>query len=1254
MSKKYSHDEAYAATLEYFGGDELAAKVAIDKYLLRDNDNNLLEKTPTDMHWRIANEIARIEKNKFKEPLSAKTIFELLDKFKYIVLQGRPMYGIGNKYQYISLSNCTTSSKLLDSYGSIHQIDQEISQLCKRGCIEENSYVVTLNNELRKIKDINIGEYVLSYNPIDKIDTYNKVLHKEYINTNNYNVQITTYRGILTTTCDHPILIFDSKSGTYKYCEATELNSKTDFVVTPIQNNDMVKLNNDIDKENIAWFIGAHMGDGSCGKNKLLNDYRFRILGDNEEVVKRYGSILNQLTGSNAKYIVSTKKNYKSKVWEYSNNKKSNSIVLTQFLDNQYGQKCYSGQIPKYIINNNLWIPFIAGLIDTDGYIRKQSSIDITICAKDIVDKIACYLSMCGVIYSIGVRHSKRINEKIIYKVMIHVSNKDFIKNILSYMCHDKKISVLAKYIDGRSFSHLYPLSDSEIQDIRKRYTLKRKTETSSLLKDCSAYISLLHKNKSAAIGMLLFLRSRNLISKEKVEEIQRRIRIKSIQKIKGEEQKYLDITVANNNNFYTGNFGLFCVHNCGIGLDLSELRPNNTSVTNSAKYSTGIIPFVKRFSNTIREVGQGARRGASLQSLNVHHPQILDFIHCKNNNDEITGSNLSVQLTNEFLTAVQKKQQYTQKWPISNPKIKNKIDASIVWDEIVRSAHKYAEPGIQFIDTVRKTIPSECYEEFKTYATNPCGEQYLAENDCCRLALLNMYSYVEQPLTKYAIFDFRKWYNHAQLLQRIQDDIVDLEIESIQRIINKIMGDPEPESTKAIELQMWNKLLEKSKMGRRTGTGFTGLGDTLAALNLKYDSDEAIEITSKICQVLKLGCYKSSIDMAKEIGAFPIWDYSKEKDNVYLNNIKDDKVCIHCCSPGLCEEWIYGDTIYQDMQQYGRRNITCLTISPAGSVSLLTQTTSGIEPCFQLQYVRRRKINPHDKETKVDFIDNNGDKWTEYTISHHKLAEWTKITGNNDIKQSPWYNNCAKDINHNQRLKLQSEAQKHIDNSISSTINLPNNISVEEVGDLYFNAWKLSLKGLTIYREGSRDGVLLDKTQMASIPKTNAPTRPKELLCDVHHVTVSGKKYFVLVGLLGEDKAPYEVFAGKNGFLESSIKSGKIIRKRRNYYKAIFDDSDIELSPITASSNDMEEAITRLCSGMLRHGANIQYIVSQLEKVGEKGAMHNFALALSRALKKYIKDGTKEKGYNCPECGNESVIRQEGCLTCVCGWSKC
>lgn len=676
-----------------------------------------------------------------------------------------------------------------------------------------------------------------------------------------------------------------------------------------------------------------------------------------------------------------------------------------------------------------------------------------------------------------------------------------------------------------------------------------------------------------------------------------------------------------------------------GVGTDLSHIRPANVPTRNSARTSTGIIPFMERYSNSIREVGQNARRGALMLTLSVHHPEVLEFAAIKNDSKRVTGANISVRLTNEFLDAVDNDTEYEQRWPIDspNPYMSKMVRARDVWDKLIYNAWLRAEPGLLFWDRIIEESPADCYGQFgySTQSTNPCGELPLCPLDSCRLLAINLYTYVKNKFTPEAYFDYEEFSHDAQVAQRMMDNIVDLELEAVEKIIAKVESDPEPNNIKYSELNLWKRVYEMCQNGRRTGLGITALGDVVAALGFRYDSEESINEVEKIYKTLKLASYRSSVDMAKELGPFPVWDWELEKENPFINRIKDEDI-----------------DLYNDIKKHGRRNIANLTTAPVGSLSIETQTTSSIEPLFRDDpYERRKKVNPRDENVRVDFVDETGDKWQTFQVYHKPIKDWMKITGKTDYRESPYHGSCCNDLDWKQRVKLQSKAQRHIDHSISSTINLPANVSVKEVSDIYLTAWKAGCKGVTVYRDKCRDGVLIEKNVKPDsiIAKTDAPKRPKELVADIHHIRVKGIANTVLVGLLNDD--PYEVMV-VHGHVGKD--SGKIVKSKRGHYRLVDDKNEVLCEDITEQSTDNEDALTRLCSTSLRHGTPIEFVVHQLSKV--KGDdLHSFAKCISRSLKKYVKDGTKVSGSSCPQCENENMVFSEGCAICgQCGYSKC
>lgn len=688
-----------------------------------------------------------------------------------------------------------------------------------------------------------------------------------------------------------------------------------------------------------------------------------------------------------------------------------------------------------------------------------------------------------------------------------------------------------------------------------------------------------------------------------------------------------------------------------GVGLDISHIRPAGTPTTNSSRTATGVVTYCERYSNSIREVGQNGRRGALMISLSVHHPEVLDFARMKLDLTRVTGANVSIRLTDEFMRAVRDNTDYEQRWPVEGtPKIRHRVSARQVWKEIIHCAWRMAEPGLLFWDTILRESPADCYASlgFNSISVNPCAELILCRGDSCRLLLLNLFSFVKNPFTGQARFDYAEFFRYSQIAERLMDDIVDLELEAIDRILSKVNSDLEPEEIRSRERAIWQEIRDKCEKGRRTGTGITALGDCLAALGLRYGSEESLVESEKIYRTLKLGCYQASVDMAEELGPFPIWDSSLDRDCPFFRRMEGESLA----DVGVdCD----GGQLMARMHRTGRRNIALLTTAPAGSVSIVAGpgpyfgTTSGIEPLFQASYVRRKKINLGDEDARVDFVDDKGDRWQEFTIYHPKLKVWMETTGNSDISQSPYAGACANDIDWAQRVKLQGIINRHVDHSISSTINLPEDVSEEVVATIYEKAWQDGLKGVTVYRDNCRSGVLVNHNTR-KIPRTTAPKRPKSCACQVFSMKVRGEPWVVAVSFLGDD--PYEVFAAR-GLKGVSSQRGKIIKSGKGKYCLLDEQGSILIENLTDHCHDDEEALARMTSTSLRHGADVNFVIDQLEKT--KGGMIGFAKALSRALRKTRPDGEKASDKECPECGGGPLIYQEGCVTCkACGWSKC
>ncbi len=703
-----------------------------------------------------------------------------------------------------------------------------------------------------------------------------------------------------------------------------------------------------------------------------------------------------------------------------------------------------------------------------------------------------------------------------------------------------------------------------------------------------------------------------------------------------------------------------------GVGFDISTIRPKGMITSNAAKTTDGIEVFMDRFSNSCREVAQGGRRGALMLTISVHHPQIMDFIKIKRDLTRVTGANISVRVTDEFMEAVKTGKDYKQRWPVceyEEHEVVNYTSATEVWDALIAGAHASAEPGILFWDTAKRMTPSDIYEDegFGSTSTNPCGEIVLSPYDSCRLMLINLVSFVTDPWTSHAQFDYGGYAQVVQKAQRLMDDMIDLEIEQIDKILAKIENDPESDEVKYYERTLWHNIRQAATKGRRTGLGITGLGDTLAMLGTVYGSPEAVKTTEEIYKWLSLNSYESSIQLAIERGAFPIWKADKEEGHPFIEQILTE----------LLPERV------QDYKRYGRRNIANTTTAPAGSVSCLTQTTSGIEPAFMLHYTRRKKINPNDEFATVDFIDDSGDRWTEFTVYHHAFKQWMSSLGAPDVPDnftdaelvelSPYKGATANEIDWVNKVNMQSVAQKWICHAISNTTNLPEDINIETVKQVYMKGWELGCKGITVYREGSRSGVLVDTEKSKSRDELqfsdhSAPRRPEVLDCEIYQSNIKGEAWTILIGLL--EGRPYEVIGGLSEYIEIPKKYtyGRIRRRPRKSMPSKYDlvvgtngDEFTIKDVITVFDNPNHSSFTRTISLALRHGAPIQYVVEQLQK--DKDAdMFSFSKVIARCLKKHIKDGTKGGSKDCPECGAEDSLRyQEGCITCSsCGFGKC
>lgn len=714
-----------------------------------------------------------------------------------------------------------------------------------------------------------------------------------------------------------------------------------------------------------------------------------------------------------------------------------------------------------------------------------------------------------------------------------------------------------------------------------------------------------------------------------------------------------------------------------GVGHDLSHLRPKGAEVKNSALTSTGLVPFMERYSNSTREVAQDGRRGALMLTVSVKHPDSEAFVDAKMTEGKITGANVSLKIDDAFMLAAIEGKEYTQQYPIhaEKPKYTQKINATTFWNKIIHNAWQSAEPGVLFWDTIiRESLP-DCYADlsFKTVSTNPCGEIPLCPYDSCRLLAINLYSYVENPFTPNAKFNFSKFKEHVMYAQRMMDDIIDLEMEKIETIIAKIEADPETDEVKATELNLWKKIKDKTSQGRRTGVGTTAEGDMIAAMGLTYGTEEATKFSVEVHKTLALAAYRSSVMLASERGAFPVFDYKREVNNPFMNRLKEAD-----------------SELYDLMVKYGRRNIACLTIAPTGTTSILTQTTSGIEPVFLPVYKRRRKVNANDKEVRVDFVDESGDAFEEYVVYHPKFITWMNINGievkdnytqeqiDEIVAKSPYYKATSNDVDWLNKVKMQGAVQKWVDHSISVTINLPNDVSEDMVNKLYVEAWKSGCKGCTVYRDGSRSGVLISlknekkKTTENAVPSPADENgfvthkRPIELDADVVRFQNNKEKWIAFIGLI--DGKPYEIFTGiadddEGIFCPKSVSKGKIIKVIDENGQKRYDFQFVNKRGFKTTIEGLSEKFNpefwnyaKLISGVLRYRmpiAQVLKLVGSLEL--DNQSINTWKVGVERALKKYLPNGEKASGQTCPNCGQESLVYQEGCLICTnCGTSRC
>ena len=1193
--KVYTYNDAMKKSVEYFEGEDISAKTFLDKYALKDKQLQLMEDEPKKMFDRIARNIAEVEKTKFKNPLTYEQIYEYIDGFNRIVPQGSPMAGIGNPFQYVTISNCYVVESPLDSYGGICKTDEHVVQISKR-----RGGVGTDISNLRPNGSSTTNAAQTSTGIIPFMERYSNSIRE---------VGQSGRRGalMLTLSIHHPEVLDFAKAKrdlgkvtganisirlSDEFLDAVKKNKKYEQRFPVDAKPGEAEISRMVNAKEVWMEIieNAHATaePGLLFWDRIISespadcyaDFGFTTTSTNPSLRKgtlvstNKGSIpIENLVGDNEIKVRNIRGEWHSCNAFVSGTDKQ--LMKITFSNNQFVYCTPEHKWPILNSSNNIINPQTRKVNKkrTDE-LKRQDKIYFP-SFDNPIDNVNCdYTFDDGFVvgWNIGDGWTSyhKTNKSKQYGFIFSQEDMDsgIGDRVLSYTNSIARTSsTLRRDHDSKSFA--YCTTDNAVLESfeGKGLTHKRDGIPSSIFSGNVEYIKGFIDGLFSADG---YVRLEDKISNCGI------ILVSSHEKIVLDVQKLL--------SFY------------GIRSNIRKSQNNKHSFPNGKTYNK----IYTRYDLVIS--GINVRKFSKYFSLSNKSKQIkLDDI------------------SNKIFT-------------------KNKKGRSEYANDRQYLSIKTIEKTDIYEDVYDITVHDDTHTfHMETGISGNCGELPLCPYDSCRLLLLNLFTYVKNPFTKDAYFDFEWFKSDAIIAQRLMDDLIDIELGMIDRIINKIKKDPEPDFIKKRELDLWTSMKKACEEGRRTGTGITALGDALAALGIKYGTKKSIDMTEDIYRSLKLSCYRSSVEMAKELGPFKIWDPKLERNNPFLLRIKEE-------DPEL----------YRDMNKYGRRNIALLTTAPAGSVSILTRTTSGIEPCYQTSYKRRKKINANDKNTRVDYVDQNGDSWQEFEIYHPKIKMWMDITGETDIEKSPWFGCCAYDIDWRNRVKLQAAANLHVDHSISSTVNLPEDVTVEEVAKIYETAWESGCKGITVYRKNCRSGVMVDNTSQEKhfITKTQAPKRPKVLPCDIYHTISKGEEYFVIVGVLG-DNDPYEVFAGKHdGEIRRSLKRGSIHKVKRGKYCLIEESGDMVLEDISKTIGEDQEAITRLISSSLRHGCDVGFIVHQLEKT--KGDMMSFAKAISRVLKKYIQEGTKIHGESCKKCGAD-LVREQGCVACKsCGWARC
>lgn len=1230
------YKDALEASKSYFGGSELEASVFLKKYALQDLDGNIYEKTPDEMHKRLAKEFTRIEQN-YPNPRSYEEIYESLKDFKYLIPQGSPMAGIGNSFQYMSLSNCYVTGNNSDSYPGIMKMDEQLVNLMKRragvgvdlshlrpeNTIVNNaarsstgaaSFMERFSNSTREVAQCLGGDTLVlcetGLKPIKEVTTADKVWTENgwvkvvnVLQNEKDTIKITTkYGKNIVCSKDHVIhtLNGEKKAGDLApgdiltqivgegWTGETPRLKIEDYEARGNRLHSHVKLPTEVSTD-LAYFLGFSFGNGCIRKDKFGEGQAFELSTheDNKDIIEKLIK------------IIKTEFNYDAKINDPEDDKvykitiHSKELIFHLKHNGFLKKKADKIELPSIFLSAKKDVvgSFISGFFDADGCAQEgKKTYKMSSISHNFMLTLQSVLQAFGIVSNIHTETDRGENWSDLHTLTINGGHNQKLFRIL---CEGSmKLKSIKPFVKKRDFLRSnYQIKDFGSKASRHPYVINN-----------DQYITYTTAQKL----------KEDLNLDKKIRLLQDPV--ESIESYKNNQDVY-DLSLEDT-HWFSAN-GLY-VHNSG-------------------------------------------RRGALMITLSSLHPDIEKFINIKMDETKVTGANISLKMMDELMEAIDRgDSEFTLRFPTDAPpekaKITKKINPKEFWNTLIHNAWARAEPGCLFWDAIiRESLP-DCYADlgFETKATNPCGEVPLCLNDSCRLLVANLFSFVKNPFTDNAYFDFKLFEEQVILGQRLMDDLVDLEIEKVKAIIRKIENDPEPTNIKKDEIEMWQYILEMAKNGRRTGFGITAMGDMLAGMGLKYGTDEATKFAEHVMRVKKHAEYKSSNILAQERGAFPIWEPHREKDNPFLLRIKEE-------NPEL----------YSSLMTTGRRNIALSTIAPTGTVSMLAKTSSGIENVFSIVYFRSRKINPGDgDDVRVDFVDKVGDSWQEYPVFHPTFLIYLNANGISKeeatamgkeeldewVKKSPYYGATANDTNWVNKVKMQGKVQKHVDHSISVTTNLPENISEETVKQVYMEAWKSGCKGVTIYRDGSRSGVLNTKSKKeeeTGIIHTDAPKRPKKLEGDLYHVTAVKERWTVLVGLLEED--PYEVFAVP-GEIGKHRESYTIVKVKSGHYN-IEKDDEVVYENFTQKNTEEEASLTRLISTALRHGSKIDYVVEQLNK--SEGSIISFGKAIARTLKRYLTDIERAKKSNPLDCPNDgkdcNVVYSEGCLTChTCGTSKC